>query len=139
MKYILFTWILSVLVGSIIGPLVVAGSIKEIWGTIFLCLIISGLWSLPLIITEVITWELIKRQLNFNSWVRYSWIKYCVAILTVIAVGFESLSGFKWAMSLLVCAFYGVPGLLLHVFYLRKKLQAQRNGYTAAQLQTETE
>lgn len=96
MKHILFTWILSVIIGSIIGPLVVAGFIPEIWRTIAICIVISGLWSLPLVLVEVITWELVKRKTEFNAWIRYSWIKYSVAILTLLSVGLENFSGFKW-------------------------------------------
>lgn len=137
MKHILFTWILSVIIGSSIGPLFIAGLIPEIWRTIAMCIVISGLWSLPLVLVEVITWELIKRKTEFNAWIRYSWIKYSVAILTLLSVGLENFSGFKWGMMFLVGGFYGVPGLALHILFLRKKLRAQRKKYTKKQSQPE--
>lgn len=40
-------------------------------------------------------------------------------------------------MMFLVGGFYGVPGLALHILFLRKKLRAQRKKYTKKQSQPE--
>ena len=117
MGYIFINWIITVIIGSLLGPLFLAGFDPQI---ILICMLVSGLFTLPLIAIEMTTWGILKHQKHPKSWKWYTIIKYIAATLTVLSLEMDFF-GFKGA-ALPVLGFWGIPGLLMHFLFLRIKL-----------------
>jgi hypothetical protein len=117
MGYIFINWIITVILGSLLAPLILAGFDPQI---ILICLLVAGLFTLPLITIELISWGILKHQKHPKSWMWYTIIKYIAASLTVLSLELD-VFGFKGA-ALPVLGFWGIPGLLMHFLFLRIKL-----------------
>ncbi len=120
MGHIFINWMITVMIGSIVAPIFLAGLDPQI---VFICLMVSALWSIPLIVIELTTWAVLKNKKHPHSWRWYSIIKYITAILTVVSLEMD-FSDFQGA-ALPVLGFWGVPGLLMHFSFLRIRLNKE--------------
>jgi hypothetical protein len=119
MGRIAFAWFTSVCIGSLLMPLFLGAEISIPLS--FFCAIVSAAFTIPLIIIELIVWGYYRTKRFELAWMQYSLYKYIVAGLTVMAVSFM----YDPKMAGIVVVFYGIPGLLLHGFYLKPRLKSQ--------------
>jgi hypothetical protein len=118
MSKVLYCWMLSVFLGSLFMPLFF-GEFFSL-GMSFFCSIVAAAFTIPMIIIELVAWNFFRKRNKNRAWQQYSLWKYSAAILTLVFLFFDKMDFF-----LPVVGSYGVLGLLLHFFYLKKLLNAQ--------------
>ncbi len=119
MTKIISCWLWSVVIGSLLMPLFLGEEISI--SLSFFCASVSAALTLPLIIIELTVWVYYRSKRFDLAWMQYSLYKYVVAGLTVMAVAMM----YDPKMAGVVVVFYGIPGLLLHGFYLKQRLKTQ--------------
>ncbi len=118
MTKIISCWLWSVVIGSLLMPLFLGEEISIPFS--FFCVIVSAALTIPLIVIESIVWGYYRTKRFKLAWLQYSLYKYIVAGFTIIAVAIM----YHPKMAGVVVVFYGIPGLLLHGFYLKPRLKA---------------
>lgn len=118
MSKVLYCWFLSVFLGSLLMPVFFGEFISLALS--FFCGVVAAAFTIPMIIIELVAWSYFRKQNKNRAWQQYTIWKYSAAILTLAFVSLD-----KVEMLFYIIGSYGVMGLLLHFFYLKKQLNVQ--------------
>lgn len=127
MNRVFLAWLFSILIGSFLfgviatfenGKIEIASGL----GVVLISFILSALNSIPLLLTELITSNLILKQ--SKSFSKYSTIKYFVAGITVmifiLGTSTQKNEDLLFRMGgFLIAICYGIPGYILHIKYIK--------------------
>lgn len=126
MGRIVLNWIFSVISGSIIGGVLFGKT--DNGAVILISIVLAGLSSIPLVVTEIIACVVLRKKMNERfDFMRFSIVKYVVVFITLLVVQIASSNEFGSSLedsypSLLVFGLWGVPGLIFHFVFLRPGL-----------------